>query len=290
VVRKYLHKHQALAHRRISETRRKNAEIDEERRRKAQEKKSHEEEEFHRRQNELRQQPKIEEIVDDTLEADSNRQQKTEAGVSSSGNVKDSGGDASSKEPETDDDDSPGGSAPPGNGGTTDKYTWTQTLSQVEVLVPVPPGTRAKDCVIEMGAKTLKVKAKGLPTILVGELSQKIKPDDSMWTIVDSNIQFNLEKLDGMRWWSSVIIGDPEIDTKKIVPENSKLSDLDPETRGTVEKMMVDQRQRQLGLPTTDQQKQADLLEKFKKAHPELDFSQTRVNYGGSSNFDLGGN
>merc|ERR1712070_799534 len=219
----------------------------------------------------------IEEVTEEEaakIKADKEKAKKAEA----EGEKKD---DADVKEEEAPEEDSKE-PPPAGNGGTTDKYTWTQTLQALEVFVNIKPGTKAKQIICDIGTDTLKVGIKGEPLLISGKLHSKVKPDDCMWTLVDNKIvQISMEKFDNMKWWTCVVEGDPTIDTKKIVPENSKLSDLDGETRQTVEKMMYDQRQKALGKPTSDQEKQHDLLEKFKAAHPEMDFSKAKVNYGG---------
>jgi len=292
MVLKYYKKYWKAGQKKRAELQEKHRIADEDRRQRAEEQKKKDELEYKRLQEESSRAREVTDEEASAIQAEKNASQSKDSADASASSAaaaaeeKDdaAAGNASDKE----DDKVP---PPLGNGGKTDKYTWTQTLSALEVYVHVRPGVKAKQIVCDIGTDGLKVGIKGEELIVNGKMHAKVKPDDCMWTLLDNKIvQITLEKLDGMKWWSCVVQGDAEIDTKKIVPENSKLSDLDGETRMTVEKMMYDQRQKAMGKPTSDQEKQHDLLEKFKSAHPEMDFSKAKVNYGGGGggNFNLG--
>lgn len=292
LVLKYYKKHWKAGRKRREEQQEKNKLADEERKRRADEKRRKDEEEYQRKQEEIAKkqaEAKVQEVTDE--EAAAIKAEKKQDAVAASAAPADEGAADAPAEEKAEEDAEDKEPPPPGNGGKTDKYTWTQTLGALEVYIDVRPGVKAKQICCDIGTDTLKVGIKGEPMILEGKMHAKVKPDDCTWTLIDNKVvQVSLEKFDSVKWWSCVMEGDPGIDTKKVVPENSKLSDLDGETRMTVEKMMYDQRQKALGKPTSDQEKQHDLLEKFKAAHPEMDFSKAKVNYGGGGGgFDFGG-
>jgi hypothetical protein len=147
----------------------------------------------------------------------------------------------------------------------------------------MPSTTKSRDLVVKFTKGHITIGVKGQPPILDGDLHKKVIVDDCFWTLEDApgadggkEVVVALQKEDKQSWWKCVVVGDPEINTQKVQPENSKLSDLDGETRMTVEKMMFDQRQKAMGKPTADEQGKQDVLEKFMKQHPEMDFSKAK--------------
>ncbi|KAG8864205.1 hypothetical protein FRB96_006026 [Tulasnella sp. 330] len=150
-------------------------------------------------------------------------------------------------------------------------YQWKQVLGEIDLTVPVPKGTRGRDLDVKIMKKKLSVGLKGKEKIMDGELCKEIKMEEKDQCM----IHIHLEKIH-QEWWENVLTHHAKIDTRKIVPENSKLSDLDGETRGMVEKMMFDNQQKQMNKPTSDELKKMEMLEKFKTAHPEMDFSNAK--------------
>ncbi|OQD68873.1 hypothetical protein PENDEC_c030G06320 [Penicillium decumbens] len=162
-------------------------------------------------------------------------------------------------------------------------YKWTQTIRDVDVTAPISANIKGRDMQVTLTKTKISIAIKGQKPIIEGDFPHPIVVDESSWTLETTptppgkEVSIHLDKSNKMEWWPHVVTTAPKIDVTKIQPENSSLSDLDGETRAMVEKMMYDQRQKETGGMTSDEQKKMELLEKFKAEHPEMDFSNAQV-------------
>ncbi|KAI9924588.1 hypothetical protein ASPWEDRAFT_172446 [Aspergillus wentii DTO 134E9] len=162
-------------------------------------------------------------------------------------------------------------------------YKWTQTIRDVEVTVPVPGNLKGRDMDVVLTKNKIKVAVKGQQTFIEGDFPHPILVDESSWTLETTShppgkeVSVHLDKVNKVEWWPHVVTSAPKIDVSKITPESSKLSDLDGGTRAMVEKMMYDQRQKEMGGQTSDEQRKAEILKKFQADHPEMDFSNAQI-------------
>eukprot|EP00817_Percolomonadidae_sp_ATCC50343_P005209 CAMPEP_0117430676 /NCGR_PEP_ID=MMETSP0758-20121206/10232_1 /TAXON_ID=63605 /ORGANISM="Percolomonas cosmopolitus, Strain AE-1 (ATCC 50343)" /LENGTH=192 /DNA_ID=CAMNT_0005218967 /DNA_START=23 /DNA_END=597 /DNA_ORIENTATION=+ len=157
------------------------------------------------------------------------------------------------------------------NGYNAPTYSFTQDLASVEIQIPVADGTRGKHLSIKHSATHLTLGFKGKDPILDLDFYADVRNDDTVWEIEDQClIIITIEKINGSLWWPAAFKSEPELDTKKITPPEGKLSDLAPDVRATVEKMMYDQRQKQMGKPTSEEQQKDRMMQQLLAKNPEL--------------------
>ena len=144
---------------------------------------------------------------------------------------------------------------PVGNGGVTKRYTWTQTIDEATVLVAVPEETKGKDLSVSIKPSTISVRVKttegesSTRTLLEGDLVEKIRTDESTWSLEGGVLVLTLDKLK-KTWWETVLVGDDKIDTT-LVDSRRRIDEYDSSTQAAIRNILFDQRQERLGLPTS---------------------------------------
>merc|ERR1712107_224469 len=89
-----------------------------------------------------------------------------------------------------------------GNGADLDKYSWTQTLQEIELRVPLGGAYKSKDLVVSIEKKHLKIGAKGKEPIIDCDLPKEVKLEESTWTLQDKKVMMVQLKVNQMEWWS----------------------------------------------------------------------------------------
>merc|ERR1719253_120282 len=144
------------------------------------------------------------------------------------------------------------------NGGKTDKYFWSQSLTELTVEIGLDEVCAGKDINVKFQPHKLTVSVKG-KVVLDGELHERVNCEESMWNLEDRRkIILTLEKA-RHTWWNCFLEGDETIDTTK-VESTKRIHEYDNETQGAIRKIVFDQNQKAKGEATSDQIRTAEVM------------------------------
>ncbi|KAL4385849.1 hypothetical protein GQ457_15G007860 [Hibiscus cannabinus] len=161
------------------------------------------------------------------------------------------------------------------NGLDMENYSWSQTLGDITVQVPVPFGTKTKLVICDIKNKSLRVGVKGQPLLIDGELFAAVKVSESCWTLEDhETVSILLPKCKQWEWWKSLVKGDPGIDTRRCLPGVRRLDGLGYEAERHMRKLLFDYGQKCKGLPTSEDC--PEVLQKFIADHPYLNLPRSK--------------
>ena len=81
-----------------------------------------------------------------------------------------------------------------GNGADMGGYSWTQTLGDVVLSVPVPPGTKGRQCMVDVKKHAISVGLAGAAPLLAGELWAPVLAEECFWNVDGRALEVTLQK------------------------------------------------------------------------------------------------
>lgn len=148
------------------------------------------------------------------------------------------------------------------NGAIYENYSWSQTITEIDVNVKIPPNVTTKNLLVHILPNKISVKLKGSDTpILEGELCHKCKHTDAIWSLDKCKLEMHLEKTSEI-WWDCLIQGEPKLDLTKI-DCSRPYEELSEEAQAKIQELTWNQERKRLGLPTSEE---LQMQEKLKKA------------------------
>ncbi|KAL3919938.1 MAG: hypothetical protein SGPRY_005451 [Prymnesium sp.] len=137
------------------------------------------------------------------------------------------------------------------NGGETAWGRWEQTKPEVTLFLPLPEGTKPRDCTVKFTSTAIKATVRGQPAPLLDDtLSAAVVADGCYWELQKGSLVITLEKelaaktcgrenKDG--WWDRVTLSDQQLETI--------YCDREPFMLGEMDDLKHEVRQRKHGRP-----------------------------------------
>ncbi|XP_055376974.1 nudC domain-containing protein 3-like [Condylostylus longicornis] len=146
------------------------------------------------------------------------------------------------------------------NGAKFNNYCWSQTINDIEIHVILPSDiTSSKDLKITIKSDEIVIFNKqSNKIILEGKFYGKCKNNDAVWSMSEKKLQINLDKIKSC-WWHKLLLQEDSIDLSKM-DCSRELHELPQEDQATIQRLKWDHQQEMLGLPTSRDIENRDLL------------------------------
>ncbi|XP_071444258.1 nudC domain-containing protein 3 [Hetaerina americana] len=186
------------------------------------------------------------------------------------------------------------------NGAERSGYLWSQTISDLDVQVTVPPFvTKAKQLEVNIDSEKLCVKLHNVPEdymtenpekgnapLLEGDFCHKTKKGESTWTLIPGKeVQIHLEKCQE-RWWDALLTGEEKIDLLSI-DASRPVDDLPQEEQMKIQEMMWAEQKKRMSEPNSQDQPVNELLKKAWNLEGSpfkgIEYNPSMINFAGSS-------